>query len=958
MKPRNITTILVVLLFCLLITPCSKAFASDAALNGHRYRLSDTGMTWIEAKTYCENLGGHLASITSQEEQNMIAELVLSGGKNSYWLGGEKDSSGAWLWIDGSAWEYTNWARGQPDNYTRYEDKLMIYRVSNPRNPSSPGTWNDLQADGTCQGESFFGTENFGFVCEWDTEETSLDISVLERGTSAATSNFGGLLSRIINGQYTDYRAAPLNEASISGISSANFSKTGFTADGNTRLMLRVQTSKPGTVTFSVPAELKAVLENLSRSSKSNSSVSIRTEQITDSLCQATAILTAPADYPSSMNFPAADFDCSVRFTADDGSVTTKTLSLSINAAPVVFIHGIFGESASAFGKGEDKGIWHILNQAGVRTYFWNYDNMTGPNDVIPAGKTSMLYGKIVSIFQDYHSRGLACTRVDLIGHSMGGLMARRFTVADYGHKTGLISYGSGAVRRIITVATPHRGSPLAALVGKTVYAQELFEIIGSLFIAGYDHVRDASSAWRDLYEPNSIAIGFPDDVPVYSICGNIKQDLSQLASNATIFMKSGRIALVQSLPVSTYFVEVAVKLLQRELRDAVFTVQGLTFLINNALFSGEEHDICVSVPSAVSDFSESYSTKYNGMDYRHDTICKQDTTGVKILELLKGSESAFKVFGSVSASSQSDNSSEVSSNIDELAEKLNSTPFGINKSLSLSIEPENLNISSGQTGQINISVVPNTPLLGSLNLLLSNQDGIRSINISPDEEGNFSAGLTFSEKDCGIWNIACLAFGTDWKICMSNAKTAAVLPVIDDSNISGLEFSDSSGNIFLQASSDIPAGLYAVMKDGSMYDVSSPLTGTQWTFSTSDIVSISSTGKLHGIKAGSTDITAEYRGFRASVHAEVSAEYRSADIPDDTTDIPDTMPDTITDIPDTTSDTITDTPDTHEDNDNNTESDPNNDVGDSKSGGGCSSGIYGIVSVMLLLFMHKRIKF
>ncbi|MBQ7170503.1 MAG: putative Ig domain-containing protein, partial [Synergistaceae bacterium] len=78
--------------------------------NGHRYRIYPDGMTWSEAKAYCESLGGHLVTIASQEEQNVVASLVLSGDKNSYWLGGQKNDNDAWSWIDGSAWDYTHWA--------------------------------------------------------------------------------------------------------------------------------------------------------------------------------------------------------------------------------------------------------------------------------------------------------------------------------------------------------------------------------------------------------------------------------------------------------------------------------------------------------------------------------------------------------------------------------------------------------------------------------------------------------------------------------------------------------------------------------------------------------------------------------------------------------------------------------------------------------------------------------
>ena len=124
-------------------------------------------MTWPEAARYCKSLGGYLAVITSAEEQSVVQNLVYSRGtRNSYWMGAHRDSKGIFRWIDGSPFAYTHWAYGQPDNPR--EDALMMYRGRNPYSPNNLGEWNDLASDGTCKNEPFFGTSNFGFICEWD----------------------------------------------------------------------------------------------------------------------------------------------------------------------------------------------------------------------------------------------------------------------------------------------------------------------------------------------------------------------------------------------------------------------------------------------------------------------------------------------------------------------------------------------------------------------------------------------------------------------------------------------------------------------------------------------------------------------------------------------------------------------------------------------------------------------
>ena len=74
-------------------------------------------------------------------------------------------------WITGETIKYTNYDRtnNEPNNFTGSENALVIYRIRNPKGGiDGQYKWNDLQKDGDCNGESFFGYQNSGFVCEWD----------------------------------------------------------------------------------------------------------------------------------------------------------------------------------------------------------------------------------------------------------------------------------------------------------------------------------------------------------------------------------------------------------------------------------------------------------------------------------------------------------------------------------------------------------------------------------------------------------------------------------------------------------------------------------------------------------------------------------------------------------------------------------------------------------------------
>ena len=83
---------------------------SRLSWNGHTYELYDKGVTWLEAKNACESLGGYLACITSEEEQETLELLLQDENRVYYWLGGTDEiEEGNWKWLSGERWHYTNW---------------------------------------------------------------------------------------------------------------------------------------------------------------------------------------------------------------------------------------------------------------------------------------------------------------------------------------------------------------------------------------------------------------------------------------------------------------------------------------------------------------------------------------------------------------------------------------------------------------------------------------------------------------------------------------------------------------------------------------------------------------------------------------------------------------------------------------------------------------------------------
>lgn len=154
---KRIKTILSVLLVgCLLGTlfPVESSASQEdkATFQGHSYQIfSGICETWKDAKDYCESLGGHLATISSQEENTFLHNFLLDAGYESAYFGlTDRAKEGEWVWVTGEPVTYTNWQPGEPNSENSNEDYAMFYY----KFPN--GTWND---------------GNFGngtFLCEWD----------------------------------------------------------------------------------------------------------------------------------------------------------------------------------------------------------------------------------------------------------------------------------------------------------------------------------------------------------------------------------------------------------------------------------------------------------------------------------------------------------------------------------------------------------------------------------------------------------------------------------------------------------------------------------------------------------------------------------------------------------------------------------------------------------------------
>ena len=127
--------------------------------NGHRYELYNISTTWDQAYKMCEELGGHLVTITSKEENDFVLNLSKDAGLNQImWLGAYANGDRNWFWVTDESFSYSNWHSGEPNNSGGNEDRL---------NMTESGTWNDIAVHANAR--------MISFVCEY--EDTIIDAS-------------------------------------------------------------------------------------------------------------------------------------------------------------------------------------------------------------------------------------------------------------------------------------------------------------------------------------------------------------------------------------------------------------------------------------------------------------------------------------------------------------------------------------------------------------------------------------------------------------------------------------------------------------------------------------------------------------------------------------------------------------------------------------------------------------
>ncbi|XP_030267291.1 CD209 antigen-like protein C isoform X1 [Sparus aurata] len=96
------------------------------------YYFSTDQLTWEQAREKCQQIGGALVKIESEDEQSFLMQTLrhkMTEKEDRFWIGlTDSVTEGTWLWPDGTPLNksLTFWRKGEPDNWTEVNNTQYV----------------------------------------------------------------------------------------------------------------------------------------------------------------------------------------------------------------------------------------------------------------------------------------------------------------------------------------------------------------------------------------------------------------------------------------------------------------------------------------------------------------------------------------------------------------------------------------------------------------------------------------------------------------------------------------------------------------------------------------------------------------------------------------------------------------------------------------------------------------
>ena len=595
----------------------------------------------------------------------------------------------------------------------------------------------------------------------------------------------------------------------------------GAAADGVTRVLLRTTVPSSGMVEFTLEDATAPEDGGLSQVGGTDrlSSVLVPTDETAEGF-QAFATYLVPEDFNRGGDDGLRErpIKFKARFLPDNGDELENELPFKLVRPPVVLIHGLWSDGGTwGFGLATDSRF-----ETTIADYKGTHARFFSTNLLVPARYINEALDKM-------RDDKIAVTQADLGGHSMGGILSRNHVGRSTYKKNA--NYDEGDVDKLVTLNTPHTGSPLANVLAV------VRDILPQFLL---DKLRDFGKA---------IDEGAIDDLSKGSAAINAIQQ-TPVPSHALVGI--GGSDLVGD----------ALTLLPGGL--------GLLFKIlnffddNTDIFAGIQHDLIVGRPSQEGGMPSSAYTVFDGLGSIHTAVTSNSAYSQKAIELYNTAvdDSSFSEFPAPS-------SLFVEPFLEDLS-RLRAAEEGRARA----VIPDGLVITSPADGAIVAS--------GSvLQVTVAAQNGfvpVKVMILTPavaeiSDEPPFDVELPLPVEGAGELEMVAIGLDANGDITSSasifiNLDPNAALTGVTIVNRDPVLFLGESRRIFV-------SGSYA---DGISRDITGSSAGTQYLTSGPSIFTVSPDGIVTGTAEGIATLVARNSGLQDSISVTVE------EVPLDTT--------------------------------------------------------------------------
>lgn len=373
------------------------------------------------------------------------------------------------------------------------------------------------------------------------------------QGTQPSTATLSAVDAKLVSASTLMRGSITAEVADISPFIKEAAQPAGIAADGASLLVLRSQTSKADTATFTVGGAggaLYPLAGEIPLKSSGTRSLSVKTREM-GGKHYAIALYRPPSSF--GRGAPEKPIDFKVAYA----SGAKAALSLKLVPPPVVLVHGTYDNPRFCYQEHSDEddtsvNMSPMLQKLGYDVFCTDWEETNGDKDPSDFQHNRMAVyknpGGIKEALDTVRRKGIVVSQADVVCHSQGGVITRTyargypFSISlppSHKHYTDpnqcrsgdtpcwyhrADNYFLGDIHRLITISTTHRGSHvlnvfkgLGSYPDKSV-SDKLTKALVDLALVGIDKGASAISTGGVLNQiPDSLELQLVGPTPVAS---------------------------------------------------------------------------------------------------------------------------------------------------------------------------------------------------------------------------------------------------------------------------------------------------------------------------------------------------------------------------------------------------------------------------------------------------------